>query len=362
MAVTGPETRLIRVPVERLRAFCEEALKRSGLTEADARLVADTLVEADLRGVRSHGLILLVRYCRGLLKGHVNPRPNVRVERRAGATALIDGDNGLGQIASVKAMDLAIELAETYGTATVAVYNSNHFGAAAYYALRAVPHRMVGFAATNAPPVMPLFGGRDPTIGNNPLCWAIPAKAEPPLVLDMACSASSRGKIRVLAQRGEPIPLGWALDAEGRPTTDPVAALAGVMLPVGGYKGAGLAVIMEALAGGLSGAKFGFEIETHTVQAGDPQESWQGGHIFQAIKVEAFMPFEEFGARIDRLIRFLRSGRPAPGAERVYLPGEPEHISRADALANGIPFEEADLHWANVVAQDLGIEPLRQIM
>jgi LDH2 family malate/lactate/ureidoglycolate dehydrogenase len=355
MTESSPQTGVVRVPAGRLRAFCEAALKKAGLTEEDARLVADTLVEADLRGVRSHGLILLVRYCRGLLKGYVNPRPRVRVERRVGATALMDGDNGLGQIPSVRAM----ELAETYGVGTVVVYNSNHFGAAAYYALKAVPRRMIGFAATNAPPVMPLFGGRDAVIGNNPLCWAIPAKEEPPLVLDMACSASSRGKIRVKAQRGEPIPLGWALDAEGRPTTDPLAALAGVMLPVGGYKGAGLAVVIEALAGGLSGAKFGFEIETRTVRAGDPQESWQVGHLFQPVKVEAFLPFEEFGSRVDRLIWFLRSGRPAPGSERVYLPGEPEHIARADALANGIPFEAADLYWAQVVAEDLGIEPLK---
>ena len=359
MTTTGSQARTVRVPAERLRAFCRTALERAGLAEADADLVADTLVEADLRGVHSHGLILLVRYCRGLLKGYVNPRPRVRVEARNGAVARINGDNGLGQIPSVAAMDLAMELAETYGVGTVVVYNSNHFGAAAYYAMRALPRRMVGFATTNAPPVMPLFGGRDPVVGNNPLCWAIPAGEEPPIVLDMACSASSRGKIRVLAQRGEPIPEGWALDAGGLPTTDPLAALDGVMLPAGGYKGAGLAVVMEALAGGLSGARFGFEIDTHTVHAGDPQDSWQVGHLFQAVRIESFMPFGEFAARMDRLIRYLRSCRPAPGHERVYLPGEIEHLHRADALANGIPFAESDLHWAGVVADELGIEPLK---
>ncbi len=359
MTATGPQARTVRVPADRLRAFCRTALERAGLSAADADLVAETLVEADLRGVHSHGLILLVRYCRGLVRGYVNPRPRVRVEARAGATARINGDNGLGQIPSVQAMDLAIELAETYGVGTVVVRNSNHFGAAAYYAMRALPHRMVGFATTNAPPVMPLFGGRDPVVGNNPLCWAIPAGEEPPIVLDMACSASSRGKIRVLAQRGEPIPEGWALDAEGRPTTNPIAALDGVMLPAGGYKGAGLAVVMEALAGGLSGARFGFEIATHTVHAGDPQDSWQVGHLFQAIRIESFLPYEEFTARVDRLIRHLRSCRPAPGADRIYLPGEVEHLHRADAVINGIPFEESDLHWARVVAEELGIEPLK---
>lgn len=355
MATTGGEVMVLQA--EALRRFCTAAFRQALMWEEDAALLAETLVEADLRGVHSHGVMLLPRYVRGLKVGGVNPRPEVKVVVETAAVALVDGDNGMGQMASVKAMELAIEKARRLGVGAVGVRNSNHFGAAAYYAMLALPHDMVGFATTNAPAVMAPWGGVTPTVGNNPFAYAMPAGRERPLVLDMACSTSARGKIRLAAQKGERIPLGWALTKEGEPTEDPHEALAGLLAPVGGYKGYGLAVIIEALAGVLTGALFARDIPRAGLESSEVFYPYHVGHFFGALDIGCFLSIAEYKARMDRLIGQIRSTALAKGVDRVYLPGEIEFEHHERRLREGIPTSYAVVRELKRLAEELGLEP-----
>lgn len=330
---------------ERLQSCCAAILAACGMPEDDAALVATTLVEADLRGVHSHGAMRMPGYVRGLrAEDGINPRPQMQVIVQSDATAVLDADRGMGQVAAHRAMQLAIALAGQYGTGSVAVRNSNHCGALAYYAEMAVPARCIGFAVTNAGINMAPWGGTQRMVGNNPLAYAIPTPRGWPIVLDMATSVVAGGKLDVAAMRGEAIPLGWALDKEGRPTTDPRAARAGSLLPVGGPKGYGLAVVLDILCGVLSGGRFGAGLGMRG-----------SSHFFQAIQIERFTPYDAFLERIEQLIAQLKSCPTAPGVERILLPGELEAELKARRLAEGIPLDEETVERLESLAAELGL-------
>ncbi len=340
------------VPAEALLTAGREIFQACGMREEDASLLAESLVVADLRGVHSHGTLRVPDYVKKLLDEGVNPkgRPHI-VSERAGAL-VVDGGNSMGQIGSAFAMRAAIAKAKETAVALAAVRGSNHCGAMAYYAMMALPEDMIGIAATNALPTMAPWGGVDKILGINPVAVAIPAGVETPIVFDAAFSASSHGKIRVYHQKGYPIPGGWAFDAAGRPTTDAAAALDGLLQPIGGYKGTGLAVIMGVLSTLLAGASFGTDLGNMV----DGPRAGEDGHFFLALNVAAFVEPAAFKERVDRVVRQIRTSRPAPGADRVYSPGEMETESERRYRKEGIPLNAATLRGIRAMAARVGAE------
>lgn len=314
---------------ERLIACVAGIFAGCGLPAEDAQVVADSLVEADLRGVSSHGVVRVPTYVAGLREGSINPRPRLHLVVDHGPRALVDGDNGMGQVAASYAMRQAIARAREHGIGAVGLRRSRHCGAMAYWAIQALATDCIGVATTNAGLNMAPTGGLDRIIGNNPLAIAVPTNRPWPMVLDMATSVVAGGKLDVAAIRRQKIPLDWATDAEGRPTDDPVVARRGLLLPVGGPKGYGLAVMLDVLAGVLTGARFGGGL-------GPPGS----GQFFLAIQVEGFMPVAEFKARMDQVIDQIQQSRRAPGVDRIYVPGEIEYESAQRRRAEGIPLEE----------------------
>ena len=316
-----------RIPVDQLRRFCVQAFEQVGLSAQDATLVADTLVDADLRGVHSHGTWWLGTYTERLRHGGLNPRPQIQTVRDLPAMAVVDADGATGQVASATAMRLAISKARSSGVGVCTVRNSNHFGAAAYYAMMASQEGQIGFATTDAEPTMAPWGGLKLVVGNNPLAFAAPVDDEFAIVLDIAQSVVAWGKIFLAAQRGEKIPAGWAVNQDGEPTDDPVQAMAGFLLPVGQHKGYGLALMMEILSGVLSGAVFGASMPPME----DPAASQGHGHFFLALEISHFMPLTEFKQRMSSLVTEQRDVPLAPGVERIYLPGEIEYDKKKEA-------------------------------
>lgn len=341
-----------RVPWAPLLALVTAIFERCHMSREDAALLADSLVTADLRGVHSHGVLRVPEYVDKLTAGGVDPRGRPRVVRDAGAALVVDGGNSMGQIGATFAMRQAIARARTTGLAAAAVRGSNHCGAMAYYAMMALDETMIGLATTNALPTMAPWGGIDKILGINPLAVAIPAGAEPPIVLDIAFSGAAIGKIRVYQQKGLPIPPDWAFDATGRPTTDPAAAIAGLLQPIGGYKGTGLALVMGLLSTLLSGASYGTELGNLV----DGPKPGHDGHFFLALRVAAFIEPATFTARVDGVIHQIRNGRRAPGIERIYAPGELEAETAARYRQTGIPLNNATLADLAAVAGRLGVD------
>lgn len=332
-------------PATDLQACVQAIFEASGLPREDAALVAETLVEADLRNVRSHGVMRVPTYLRGLASGAIAARPDVQVVEDNGAVAVVDGGGGMGQVTARRAMVEAMQRAETYGIGAVAARASNHCGAMAYFAQMALPAGCIGLAVTNAGLNMAPTGGRERLVGNNPLAIAVPTRRDWPMVLDMATSVAAGGKLDMAIIRDEPIPLGWALDGEGNPTTDArLARELGSLLPVAGPKGYGLAVMLDVLSGVLSGGRFGGGLGI-------------GGssHFCLALKVERFIAPEEFLDRMEALIDQLHGAALAPGASRVYVAGEIEGEIRARRLAEGLPIEEPILAELERLAEGLGI-------
>ena len=332
---------------EALREWAADVFVRLGLRDPDARLVADSLVEADLRGVASHGVQRMTTYAASLRRGSMTPRPEITVVKDSGWALVLDGGGGMGQIASQRAMDLALERLAAHGHAAVSVRNSTHCGAMAYWALQAVPRHAIGTAITNAGINMMPTGGREKMVGNNPVAYAIPTGRDVPLVLDMATSVVAGGKLDIARIKGEPIPLGWALDKEGKPTTDPVAARAGALLPVGGPKGYGLAVVLDVFCGALSGGRFGRGL-------GMPGSS----HFFEVLSVEAFDDYEAFVGRMGELVDQLHACPPAEGSAGVLVPGEIEHRLRERHLKEGLPMEETLVKELSELGRSLSAPPL----
>lgn len=326
------------VPADRLRDFAADAGRVAGLAGVDVELFAASLVEADLRGIDTHGVVRIPAYVEGYRRGLLNPRAELRQVRRRGAVAVYDADNGLGGIVGQQLMDIAVELAREHGVGYVAARNSNHAGMLAQHVLRAVGQGMAGYFVSNGPPVMAGWGGRDPLVSNNPVAYGFPAGRHPAIVLDMACSAVARGKVRQAAQNGTAIPAGWAIDEDGRPTTDPHAAMRGLVLPMAGHKGYGLAVVNEMLAAVLPGALLSADVSPAFLREGaEALDSWQVGHLAVAMDVEAFLDRADYLRRTDELIDRCKASTPAPGAGEVLVPGEPEWRLRTERLRGGVP-------------------------
>jgi len=318
-----------------------------GVPPEDARVVADSLVDADLRGVSSHGVVRVPTYVKGLRSGEINPRPALEVTFDGGARALVDGDNGMGQVSSHRAIALAVARAREHGIGAVGLTRSRHCGAMAYWAIQALAQDCIGLATTNAGLNMAPTGGRDKIVGNNPIAIAVPTNRDWPMVLDMATSVVAGGKLDVAAIRGQKIPLDWATDIDGNPTDDPVKARHGILLPVGGPKGYGMALMLDVLAGVLTGARFGGGL--------GPTGS---GQFFMAIQVDGFMPVAEFKERMDGVIDQIHASRLAEGSSRIYVPGEIEFEKAQQRLAEGIPLEEKIVSDLNALAGETGAPAL----
>jgi ureidoglycolate dehydrogenase (NAD+) len=335
-----------------LRSFVAEALHRGGALWEEAELVADALVCADLRGVHSHGVVRSAVYLKRLQAGSIRAGADLSVVHDAGAAVVCDAGSGFGVVAAARAMDLAVERAARYGVGAVGVRNSNHCGMLAYFTLRAVARGAVGVALSNADAQVAPFGARTRYFGTNPISVGIPGGEEPPVVLDMATSEVAHGRVRAAALRGEPIPRTWALGPDGRPTTDPHEALRGALLPFGGAKGSGLALVVDVLAGLLTGAGSGPEITPLYEELDRPQGV---GHLMVALWPDAFCGLSTLRERVDRLVREVRALPPAEGFDRVWLPGEMEHRRDAEARRMGVGLPEESVLALQEVARAVGL-------
>lgn len=341
-----------KVSAAQLQTLCQQILERVKVPRASAEIVARCLVEANLRGIDTHGIIRLPVYVRRLTAGLINPRTSSTVVSETDTTMLLDGQNSLGLVISTRAMEEAIKKARKKGVGIVAVRHSNHFGVAALYAMQAVQNDLIGVALTNAPAAMAPWGSVQPYLGTNPICVAIPAGSEKPIVLDMATSMATRGALRIAERESQKIPLGWAIDSQGRQTQDPKEALQGSLLPIGGPKGYALALLVDILCGVLSGADFGAHIGDLFGEASQKQNL---GHLFAAIDVSCFMPIEDFRARMDQIIREIKLCRLAEGVRGIFLPGEIEFLTRERRLRNGIPLSQATLLELQELASQFGV-------
>ncbi len=326
----------VRVDPGALARLVEALFQHEGVSAEDAATIARVQLEADLRGVHSHGMRAVPTYLERIRLGVINPRPKVQVTD-LGAAVVVDGDDGPGQVVASRAMAACLAAAHRFRIGVALARRSNHFGAAGYYAGLALREDLIGLATTNGNLVLAPWGGLTPTVGNNPLAIAVPAGDEPPILLDVATSVVAGGKVDLAVAEGQELPEGWCLDAEGRPTRDVAAALTGLGIPLGaptaGHKGFGLAFAFEALAGALTGARVGRE---HTVEVESGPRPWDEGHFFLAIDPTIAMPLATFKARVDRMIREVRAGRAPPGVGPLHSPGELAWRRREQALREGI--------------------------
>jgi LDH2 family malate/lactate/ureidoglycolate dehydrogenase len=340
----------VLVAADVLIEACVQILEKVGVPRGQAEMIAQVVVEGDLRGVESHGVLRLPAYVRRVQAGLMIATTALEVLQERGATVLLDAQGGFGQVAGIHAMDHAIERARKHGVGLAAVRNANHFGIAAYYTMMALPHKMIGVAATNAAPSMAAWGGTAAVLGTNPICVAIPTGQDVDIVLDMASSVVARGKIRSSAAKGDRIPLGWALDPDGRPTEDPEAALKGTLLPVGGPKGYSLALVVDVLAGVLTGSDYSVQLSS----VHDLSSRASVGFVMQAIDITAFAEWSEYEKDVQALIGEIRNSPRAPGVDRIYLPGEIEWLTRCERIQSGIPVRVELLEQILRLASDVG--------
>ncbi len=345
-----------RIKAGELEAFIARAFEAVDVPAADAKTIAELMARADVNGSEGHGIFRLPQYIRRIKGGAVNVKPNIRVEREAPAMALVNGDNGMGHLVMKRAAEIAIEKAKTAGVAWVGAQWSNHAGPASLYAAMPMAHDMIGlYLAVGSANHLPPWGGLDMLLSTNPLAVGVPAGDEAPIVLDMATTVAAYGKVKTKAQRGEQMPVGWMMDREGKPLTDPKRANEGFLLPIGDYKGYGLALIIGLLAGTLNRAAMGKDVVDFN---GDDTTPTNTGHAIVAISIEKFGEIAEFKQSVDALVRDLRASKRLPGVERIWLPGEQSHAKRADNSKNGVPMPDALLSSLSQLATDLKIAPL----
>jgi LDH2 family malate/lactate/ureidoglycolate dehydrogenase len=318
----------------------------------DAQLVAQSLVRADLWGHQSHGLLRLPWYARRLQSGAMRAQTQAEKLVDSAAVVVLDGRDGIGQVLAEKAMREALRRAKGYGIGAVAVRNSNHFGTAMFYSLMAPPKGCVAMVFTNASPAMAPWGGREKRVGTNPWSLAAPAGQYAPLVLDIANTAVARGKVYLAKQRGEPIPPGWALDSQGAPTTDPLAAIAGLIAPMAGHKGYGIAVVMDMLAGVLTGSAFGKAVHGPY----EPSERSGCGHLMLALDIASFLPLEQFNARMEQLVQELKGTPLAAGSDEIYYPGELEARNAERQVREGLLLPQETVAGLQALADELGLQ------
>ena len=338
-------------------AFTRDALLAHGLPAADAELAAKQMIEADLTGFDAHGIMRLGNYCNWIKSGRVNPKPNIKVLQRSPGTALVDGDDGIGHLVMTYAMNLAIELARQSGVGWVGARNSNHAGAAGIYAEMPVAHGMVGiYAAVSTLNHMAPWGGAEPLLGTNPIAVAIPAGNAAPVVLDIATSVVSNGAIRSYAAEGRPMPEGWVISREdGKPITDGRRLAEGMFVPIGTYKGSGLAIVLGLLGGPLNRAAFGRDVKD--VNAEQVRET-NTGHFVIALDVARFVAPEIFVAEVNRHVRDLGASKKLPGVDEIRIPGQGRLARRTDRQTNGVPLSATLLRQLDEVAKSLAIDAI----
>jgi LDH2 family malate/lactate/ureidoglycolate dehydrogenase len=343
---------VVRAP--ELERFCAEILTAAGASAADARLVAASLVAANLRGVDSHGVQLLVYYVEQIEAGDLDVKARGEVLLESGSCLLYHGRNGLGQVVSDICTGHGIRLAMETGISLVVARESNHFGACAWWAQKYAAAGLIGIVMCNASPMVPPWQGREPRFGTNPLCVAVPGGAEPPWLLDMATTTVAAGKIYKAMHNGRTeIPHGWAMDRDGVPTTSVEAALKGLLMPLGGYKGSGLAFLGEILCGVLGGGAMSTELGGIRIRG----RAMRCSQMFLGIDVARFLPLHEFQARMDRLIRTVKSAQPASGYDEVLVANEPELREEERRRRGGIPLEAGSWERLAAAAARLGVRP-----
>jgi L-2-hydroxycarboxylate dehydrogenase (NAD+) len=350
---TGP---VPRVPAARLQSFIERACCKVGIPSSDAAVIAELMTRADVNGSDGHGIFRLPQYVRRIKGGAVNVRPNIRIVEEAPAMALVDGDNGMGHLVMRFAAETAIRKAASAGVAWVGVRWSNHAGPASLYASMPLEHDMIGlYLAVGNANHLPAWGGLDMLLSTNPIAVAVPALEESPVVLDMATTVAAYGKVKTKAQRGEPMPAGWMMDRNGQALTDPKRADEGFLLPIGGYKGYGLALVFGLLAGTLNGAAMGRDVVDFNKDDATPTNT---GHAILAIDVKAFGDVSAFKRRVDDLIRDLRASARMPGVDAIRIPGEGSRRARDERSRDGVPVPPALRASLDALAAELGIESI----
>jgi LDH2 family malate/lactate/ureidoglycolate dehydrogenase len=341
-----------RYQAEPLKLLVGRIAGAVGVRNADAALLADALVEADLCGTSTHGVSRLAIYVKRIEKGLIDPKATLNVERRRGATLAVDAGNGLGQIQAARTLDMMFPMAMEMGVASATIRRSQHFGALSFYCNHAADQGMILLATTNCEPAMSPEGGCEPFFGTNPIAMSFPTGKGFHVKVDLATSLVARGNIIAAQKRGEAIPAGWALDPQGNPTTDAAAALAGTVLTMAGHKGYALALMVEALCGVLSGAAVGPDIGSMYKHL----DRWQDvGHFFCLMDIEAFTDRQEFTSRIDAMIDRIKACRRRPGVAEILVPGERSSRVASERRQRGIPLDTATLDELRVLASRLGV-------
>jgi ureidoglycolate dehydrogenase (NAD+) len=342
-----------RVSPADLQQFCADAMIRSGLSREDAAVTAEVLTTTDTWGTHSHGTRQIRPLMRAVKSGGIRPGARPTLLREGPGWALVDARMAMPMVVAIHAMETAIAKAASAGIGYAGVAHSSFFGAAGYYATLALRRDMIGLSMTNCDPCMAATGGRLPVIGTNPFAFAIPAGEEHPVFLDIATSVVAVTKVMIAKAMARPVPAGWLHDLEGRPTTDASGHPdRSVLQPMAGYKGYGLAVLVEVLCGILTGASFLSGIQGWINESGTPADQ---GHAFIAIDVNALMPIDTFKARMDAMIREIKAAPKAAGAERIYLPGEMEWERRDQALRHGLQLPDSVLTNLLGLAEDVGM-------
>ncbi len=341
------------VTPDQLKDFATECFAKVGVPQDEAVLVSTTLVEADARGIHSHGVMRLPIYVKRLRKGLVRPVAEVTLERETETTALLDGNYSIGQVVATRAMNLAIEKARRQGLGAVVIKSSGHFGIAARYALLACQRNMIGIAMSNTTPIMPAVGGAEKTIGNNPLAIAVPSNNQYPFVLDMALSSVALGKVLFAHAKGNSIPDDWGVDKNGVPTTDPSEVLeGGFVTPMAGPKGFGLALVIEALTSVLAGGPFAKMVPSMY----DLTRQQALSHFMLVIDVSHFIPVDLFKERMSLLSTQVKESEKTKGVEQIFLPGEIEWSLQAEQIkARSIPIEENTFRELKELASSLQV-------
>jgi L-2-hydroxycarboxylate dehydrogenase (NAD+) len=353
-------------PVESLSEFSTRVFLHFGCPKEDAEQAADVLACADLRGIDSHGVARLHSYFEMLSGGGINPKPQIEIVRSTPSTATVDGDNGLGLVVGAKANRIAMELAENVGSGWVSVRNTNHFGIAGYYVLKALERDLIGWAMTNSTKLVAPLWGAERMLGTNPIAIGFPGKLEPPVVIDMATSAAAYGKVEIARRKGDPIPSGWAINREGVVTIRPDEMIeGGALLPLGsdrehgGHKGYCLAIMIDMLSCVLSGANWGpfappfalrqeLEMPTRSVGKGI-------GHFFGAMRIDGFVEPDAFKTQVDAYIRVFRGTKPAPGTSGPMIPGDPERQAEQERRKKGVPLVSAVIEELRDISSKTGI-------
>lgn len=348
-----------RISFEQLKQFITLAMTRLGLPEGDAATVGRLMAEAELQGSDGHGVIRLLPYARRIRAGGLNLTPNITVVQERAGMALLDGDNGMGHLVMERAAHMAIEKAKNCGIGWVGSRLSNHAGPASLYARMPMAQNMIGlyFAVGNANHLPP-WGGLDMLLSTNPIAVAVPAGEEPPVVLDMATTVAAYGKVKAKAQRGEMMPEGWMIDRQGNPLLDPKRAEEGFLMPIGGYKGYGLSLIVGLLAGTLNGAAMGKQVIDFNH---DDATITNTGQAVMAIDLSAFGDVDAFKARVDQLVRELRGSERMPGVERIWLPGEQSHAKREANVRDGMQLPVPLRQQLDAFALELGLPKLSEL-